>query len=103
MSDEMVARLARAISEGSTLLDRLTRNEGLLHLLRALERPEGQHLLMGLSKALSLTVGQIATSPPSSGGITGLWKLAREPGVQDALRSLSVLGQFWVESMRQSD
>lgn len=101
MSDEMVARLARAISEVATLLDRLTRNEGLLHLLRALERPEGQHLLFGLSRTLSLMDGKIAAIPPSSGGIAGLWNLAREPGVQDALRSLSVLGQCWVESMRK--
>jgi hypothetical protein len=101
MSDEMVARLARAISEVATLLDRLTRNEALLHLLRTLERPEGQRLLFGLSRSLSLTSGKIAALPPASGGIAGLWSLAREPGVQDALRSLTVLRQCWVESMRE--
>lgn len=102
MSDEMVTRLARAVSEGATLLDRLTRNEGLLQLLRVLERPEGQHLLIGLSKALDLMDRQVAAAPPSSGGIAGLWKLAREPGAQDAIRLLSILSQCWVESMRDA-
>ena len=53
MSDEMVTRLARAVSEGVTLLDRLTRNEGLMRLLQVLDRPESQHLLVGLARALS--------------------------------------------------
>ena len=30
MSDEIVSRVASALSEGITLLDRLTRNEGLM-------------------------------------------------------------------------
>lgn len=100
MSDEMVTRLARASSEGLTLLDRLIRNEGLMRLLQVLDRPESQHLLVGLSKALTQMTREIAASPPARGGIAGLWQLAREPGTQEALRSLSVLGQYWSESMR---
>jgi hypothetical protein len=100
MSDEIVARLARAVSEGITLLDRLTRNEGLMRLLQVLDRPEAQHLLLGLSKALGQMSREVAVAPPASGGIAGLWRLAREPGTQEALRSLSVLGQYWSESMR---
>lgn len=100
MSDEIVSRLARAISEGVTLLDRLTRNEGLMRLLQVLDRPEAQHLLLGLSKALSQMSREIATAPPARGGISGLWRLALEPGTQEAVRSLSVLGQYWSESMR---
>ncbi|HVC12169.1 MAG TPA: hypothetical protein VNE59_11065 [Burkholderiales bacterium] len=100
MSDEIVARLSRAVSEGVTLLDRLTRNEGLMRLLQVLDRPEAQHLLLGLSKALGQMSREVAAAPPARGGIAGIWRLAREPGTQEALRSLSVLGQYWGESMR---
>jgi uncharacterized protein YjgD (DUF1641 family) len=101
MSDEIVTRLSRSFSEGVALLDRLTRNEGLMRLLQVLDRPESQHLLVGLSTALSQLSREIAAAPPARGGIGGLWRLAREPGTQEALRSLSVLGQYWSESMRE--
>jgi hypothetical protein len=100
MSDEMVTRLARASSEGLTLIDRLIRNEGLMRLLQVLDRPESQHLLVGLAKALTQMSREVAAAPPARGGIAGLWQLAREPGTQEALRSLSILGQYWSESMR---
>jgi hypothetical protein len=100
MSDEIVTRLSRVFSEGISLLDRLTRNEGLMRLLDVLDRPESQHLLIGLSKALGQMSRDIARSPPASGGISGLWKIAREPGAQEGLRSLSLLGRYWSESMR---
>ncbi|HXZ48908.1 MAG TPA: hypothetical protein VEG27_07790 [Usitatibacter sp.] len=101
MSDEIVARLARSVSEGVALLDRLTRNEGLMRLLQVLDRPETQYLLLGLSKALGQMSREIAAAPPAPGGIGGLWRLVREPGTQEALRSVSVLGQYWSESMRE--
>jgi len=101
MSDEIVTRLSRVFSDGISLLDRLTRNEGLMRLLEVLDRRESQHLLIGLSKALSQMSRDIATAPPASGGIAGLLKLAREPGTQEGLRSLSLLGQYWSESMRE--
>ena len=46
---------------------------------------------------------EIAAAPPARGGAAGLWRIAREPGTQEALRSLSVLGQYWSESMRELD
>ncbi len=101
LSDEIVTRVASALSEGITLLDRLTRNEGLMRLLQVLDRPESQHLLLGLSHALGQMSRDIATSPPASGGLIGLLKLAREPGTQEGLRSVSLLGQYWSESMRE--
>jgi hypothetical protein len=101
MSDEIVTRLSRVFSEGITLLDRLTRNEGLMRLLEVLDRPESQYLLIGLSKALSQMSREIAASPPARGGIGGLWRIAREPGMQEGLRSLSLLGRYWSESMRE--
>ena len=100
MSDEIVTRLSRVFSEGISLLDRLTRNEGLMRLLEVLDRPESQHLLLGLSKAIGPMSRDIAAAPPARGGIGELLRLVREPGTQEGLRSLSLLGKYWSESMR---
>lgn len=101
MSDDIVTRLAGALSEGITLLDRLTRNEGLMRLLQVLDRPESQYLLISLSEALGAMSRDIATAPPARGGIAGILRLARDPGTQEGLRSLSVLGKYWSESLRE--
>ncbi len=39
LSDDMINRLASTMSEGISMLDRLTRNDGLTHLLREIDRP----------------------------------------------------------------
>ena len=101
MSDEIVTRLASALSEGITLLDRLTRNEGLMHLLQVLDRPESQHLLQSLASALSQMSRELAMAPPAKGGMGGLLQLAREPGTQEGIRALSLLGKYWNESLRE--
>ncbi|MES9847550.1 MAG: hypothetical protein ABW145_04080 [Candidatus Thiodiazotropha sp.] len=101
LSDDIVSRVASALSEGITLLDRLTRNEGLMRLLQVLDKPETQHLLLGLSTALSQMSREIAISPPAKGGLGGGVKLAMEPGTQEGLRSLSLLGKYWSDSMRE--
>ncbi|PUB91517.1 MAG: hypothetical protein DBP01_01925 [gamma proteobacterium symbiont of Ctena orbiculata] len=101
LSDDIVSRVASALSEGITLLDRLTRNEGLMRLLQVLDKPETQHLLLGLSTALSQMSREIAISPPAKGGLGGVVKLAMEPGTQEGLRSLSLLGKYWSDSMRE--
>jgi len=101
MSDEIVARLAGTFSEGMTLLDRLTRNQGLMRLLQVLDRPEVQYLLMSFGDALAAMSRDLATAPPAKGGIGGLLKVARDPGTQEGLRSLSLLGKYWSESLRE--
>lgn len=101
MSDEMVTRLARALSEGVALLDRLTRNEGFMRLLQVLDRPESQYLLMSLASALGQMSRELASAPPATGGIGGLLRLAREPGTQEGIRALSLLGQYWNDSLRE--
>ena len=40
------------MSEGITLLDRLTRNQGLMSLLQVLDREDSQNFLVALSKAI---------------------------------------------------
>jgi uncharacterized protein YjgD (DUF1641 family) len=101
MSDEIVTRVARTASEGMTLLDRLTRNEGLMRLLQVLDRPESQYLLVSLSEAIGAMSRELATAPPAKGGIVGLYRLARQPGTQEGLRALSLLGQYWNDSLRE--
>jgi uncharacterized protein YjgD (DUF1641 family) len=100
MSDEIVTRLSRVFSEGISLLDRLTRNEGLMKLLEVLDRPESQHLLIGLSNAIGKMSRDAAMAPPAHGGIGELLKIMREPGTQEGLRSISLLGKYWSESLR---
>ncbi len=101
LTDDMVSRLASAFSEGITLLDRVTRNEGLMRLLQVLDRPEIQHTLVSLADALSHMSRELATAPPAKGGIIGIMKLATEPGTQEGLRALSLLGKHWNESLRE--
>jgi hypothetical protein len=101
MSDELVIRLASTMSEGIALIDRLTRNEGLMRLLQVLDRPEIQHYLLGMSDALSQMSREVAAAPPLKGGIVGLLRLARAPGTLEGLRSISLLGQYWGESLRE--
>jgi len=101
MSDEIVTRLSSAFSEGIILLDRLTRNEGLMQLLQVLDRPESQYVLKSLADALGEMSRELATAPPARGGLFELMRIAREPGTQEGLRALSVLGQHWNDSLRQ--
>lgn len=101
MNDDIIARLAGTLSEGLTLLDRLTRNEGLMRLLQTLDRPEVQSLMLSFGEAIAAMSRDIAAAPPASGGLGGLMKVARDPGTQEGLRSLSLLGKYWSESLRE--
>lgn len=101
MSDEIVTRMSSAFSEGIALLDRVTRNEGLMRLLRALDRPETQLLLSSLADAINKMSRELATAPPAKGGIVGMLKLAREPGTAEGLRMLSLLSQSMGENLRE--
>lgn len=101
MSDEIVTRLAGAMSEGLTLLDRLTRNEGLMHLLKVLDRQETQYLLVALSDAIHAASQEIPAAPPATGGLVCMMRVARDPGTQEGLRLLSVFGKHLSHSMRE--
>ena len=101
MSDEIVTRLARTVSEGMTLLDRLTRNKGLMRMLEALESPQGQQLLIGLSEAFRVSNQDIATTVPAKGGLGGLLSVARQPGTQEGMRILAIVGQHLSSSLRE--
>jgi uncharacterized protein YjgD (DUF1641 family) len=101
MSDEIVTRLAGAMSEGLNLLDRLTRNEGLMHLLKVLDRQDTQYLLIALSDAIHAASQEIPAAPPATGGLGCMLRVARDPGTQEGLRLLSVFGKHLSHSMRE--
>ncbi len=101
LTDDMVTRLSSVFSEGITLLDRLVRNEGVVHLLRELDRPENQHFLISLSNAITAASQDLATAPPAKGGVIGLCKLGCNPGTQEGLRMISLICAHMSEGMRE--
>lgn len=101
MSDELVTRLARVMNEGVALLDRLTRNEGLMRLLQVLDQPESQRLLIGFADALRVTSRDIAITAPAKGGLAELWSAVFDPGTQEGIRLLAKLGQHLNQSLRE--
>ncbi|MBK5938766.1 hypothetical protein CCR96_05770 [Halochromatium roseum] len=100
ISDDIVSRAAAAFSEGITLLDRLTRNEGLVHLLGEMDHPENQEFLICLSNAFTQASKDLATVAPAPGGIRGLLRLVSDPGVQEGLRLVSLIASHLSEGMR---
>ena len=101
MSDDIVTRLSGAMSEGITLLDRLTRNEGLMKLLQVLDTQESQNFLVGLSKAIHEASQEIASTPPAIGGIGCTLRVVRDPGTLEGLRLLSLIGKHMSDSLRE--
>lgn len=101
MSDDIVNRLASTFSEGITLLDRLTRNEGFIHLLREMDRPENQRFLICLSNAFTHATRELASAPPASGGLAGLLRLVSDPGTQEGLRLLAMVGAHMSNGLRE--
>jgi uncharacterized protein YjgD (DUF1641 family) len=101
LSDDMVNRIASTFSEGITMLDRLTRNEGLTHLLRELDRAENQQFLIALSNAFTQASRELASSPPAAGGLTGLLRLMSDPGVQEGMRLMAIVGAHMSNSLRE--
>jgi hypothetical protein len=101
LTDDMVSRMASAFSEGIVLLDRLTRNEGLMRLLQVLDHPDVQCHMVSLANSVHEITRDIATAPPSKGGLGGIIKLAMEPGTQEGLRAVSIIGKYWGEGLRE--
>lgn len=101
MSDEIVTRLSWAMSEGLTLLDRVTRNEGLMHLLKVLDRQDTQYMLIAMSDAIHKASQEIPSAPPAVGGLGCLMRVVRDPGMQEGMRLLSVISKHLSHSMRE--
>lgn len=101
MSDEIVTRLSWAMSEGLTMLDRVTRNEGLMHLLKVLDRQDTQYMLIAVSDAIHKASQEIPSAPPAVGGLGCLMRVVRDPGIQEGMRMLSVISKHLSNSMRE--
>lgn len=101
MSDDIVARVAFAMSEGLNLLDRLTRNAGLMRLLQVLDREESQSLLIAMSEAFHIASKEIAATAPAVGGIGCMLRVARDPGMQEGVRFLAVMGKHLSDNLRE--
>ena len=91
MTDDIVTRLASAMGEGMILMDRLTRNQGLMSLLQALNQPAVQDNLERLAEALrsGSVIETVGARTPKTGGYGGLLRMARDPDVQDAIYMLA--------------
>ena len=72
-----------------------------MKLLQVLDRPESQYLLRSLADALGEMSRELATAPPAKGGLFEMLKLANQPGTQEGLRAMSILGQYWNNSLRE--
>jgi hypothetical protein len=101
MSDDIVNRVAWAMSEALILLDRLTRNEGLMRLLQVLDRPESQKLLMAMSEAIDAVAKDIPSSAPAVGGIGCTLRMVRDPGVLEGLRLFTLFGHHLSHQLRE--
>ena len=101
MSDDIVNRIAWALSEGLNLLDRLTRNEGLMKLLQVLDRQESQYLLVAMSEAIDAAGKDIPASAPATGGIGCALRVLTDPGTQEGMRLFSVFGKHLSHSLRE--
>ncbi|WP_455386107.1 hypothetical protein [Acidihalobacter prosperus] len=86
LTDDMIGRLAYVASEGLSLLDRLTRSDGFLGMLRILERTEVQESFTAFLEAVCAARSEAVEAQPSGGGLGPMLKLARDPQTQDAMR-----------------
>ena len=93
MTDDIVTRLASAMGEGMILMDRLTRNQGLMSLLQALNQPAAQDSLECLADALrsGSVMDAVNAKNPKTGVYGGLLRMAKDPDVQDAVYLLARL------------
>ena len=92
MTDDIVTRLAAAIGEGMILMDRLTRNEGLMSLMQALNEPAMKDMLERLGSALGSSADdQENQDVRRVGGYSGLIRMLKDPDVQSAIYQMAGL------------
>lgn len=93
LNEDIVVRLATALTGLAALADKLARNDGLLRLIDLLGRDDVQTTLYNLAEAASKARTDSAALPPASGGIGALWRLATDPDTQEALRTVGLIGK----------
>lgn len=109
LSDEMVGRLTDTIGNGLSLLDRFSRG-GAEHVVKMLEGLQTSGALERTATMLPQLTDRLATiqevllsidaaakasraAAPTSGGVSGLWHMMRDPETQDTLRFLLTVGK----------
>ncbi len=65
----------------------------MLKLVDLLGRDDVQAALPKLLEAASKASSESAARPPASGGLGSLWQLATDPGTQEALRLVALMGK----------
>jgi len=93
LSDDMVSRLSRVITDSLSILDRLTRGGALDRILQVLLEPGVQEVLMRFGDALASANHEFDSMPHPKGGIGGLWKLGTDPGNQEAIQFMGLFGK----------
>ena len=93
LSDDMVSRLTTVISEGLSVLDRLTRNGALDRVLQLLLQPAVQDVLVRFGEALANANQEFDSLPHPKGGLSGLWKIGTDPGNQEAIQFMGLFGK----------
>ena len=106
LTDDTVSRLAEAMGEGLSLLDRLNRGGAgrLVDTLCALEASGGLERMCGavprladrmdtVLQAMDAAASASASAPPSKGGVLGALSLLTDGENQDALRYLIGIGK----------
>jgi len=100
MSDHIVARVAKVLTEGLNLLDSVTRNSGLMRLFQVLESEDSQALLIAIADALHQAGRDIGGAEPAAGGLGSILRTARDPNTQETLRALTTFGALVSQSLR---
>ena len=98
LSDDMVSRLSWVVSEGLSVLDRLTRNGALERILQVLLQPEVQDVLVRFGEALAKANQEFDTVPHPKGGIGGLWKIGTDQGNQEAIQFMGLFGKHLLDT-----
>jgi uncharacterized protein YjgD (DUF1641 family) len=93
LSEDIVVRMANTLTGLVTVGDKLARNDGFLKLVDLLGRDDVNRALLGLAEAVSAAKTEQAALPPAPGGLGGLWQLVTDPGAQEALRSMALIGK----------
>lgn len=73
----------------------------MMHLLKVLDRQETQNLLIALSDAFYSASREIAAAAPATGGLSCMIRVVRDPGVQEGIRLMSVIGKHMSHSLRE--
>jgi hypothetical protein len=72
-----------------------------MRLLQELDKPDTQNLLIALSEAVHATSQEISAAPPATGGLGCMLRVAKDPGTQEGIRLLSLLGKHMSASLRE--